>query len=60
MEDAKTQAATNELEVIQMLRIDARRRVNLKRIVIVRRILEKAVERIEHLMREQEEEFSAW
>ena len=39
-----------------MLRVDTRRRVDLERVVVVRRVLEQTVERVEHLVREQEEE----
>ena len=57
VEDAETQAATDELEVVQVLGVDAGRRVNLEGIVVVRRVLEQTVEGVEHLVREQEEEF---
>lgn len=60
MEDAKTQASTNELEVVQMFRVDTWRRVDLKRVVIMRRVLEQTIEGVEHLVWEQEEEFSIW
>ena len=58
MEDGKANNTTDEFEVSQMLRIDARVRVDLERIVVVRRVLEKTVEGVEHLVREKEEEFS--
>jgi hypothetical protein len=41
-----------------MLRVDARRRVDLKRVIIVCGIFEKTVKGVEHLMRQEEEEFS--
>ena len=50
VEDTKTQAATNELEVVEMLRIDSRGWIDLKGIVVVCGIFEEAVERIEHLV----------
>jgi hypothetical protein len=58
MEYAKTEASTNEFEVVQMLGVDTGCRVDLERIIVVGRIFEKTVKWIEHLMREQEEEFS--
>ena len=57
VEDAETQASPDELEVDQVLRVDTRRRVDLQRVVVVRRVLEQTVEGVEHLVREQEEEF---
>lgn len=35
VEDAQTQTATDELEVVQMFRVDARGRVDLKSVVVV-------------------------
>ena len=58
MEDAQAQTTTYELEVIEMLRIDAGCRIDLQRIVVVRRVFEKAVERVKHFVRQQEEELS--
>lgn len=59
MEDTEPKTSTDELEVVQVLGVDARRRVDLKGIVVMRRVLEQAVEGVEHLVREQEEEFTA-
>ena len=50
MEDSETQASANEFEIIQMLGVNARGRVDLERVVVVRGVLEQAVEGIEHLM----------
>ena len=47
MEDGKTQASSNELEVVQMLGIDTRVRVDLKGVVVVCRVLEETVEGVE-------------
>jgi hypothetical protein len=58
MENCKAHNPPNELEVIQMLRIDTRVRINLKGIVIVGGVLEETVERIEHLVREEKEKFT--
>ena len=41
-----------------MFRVDARVRIDLKSIVVVGRVFEKAVERIEHFVRQQEKELS--
>lgn len=58
MENGQTHNSSNKLEVVQMFRVDARMRVDLQGIVVVRRILEKTVEGVEHLVRKQEEELS--
>ena len=50
MENTQTEASTNELEIIQMLRIDARCRINLQRVIVMRGVFEQAVKWIEHLM----------
>lgn len=58
VEDAKAKTAPDKLEVIQMFRINARRRVDLERVIVMRRIFEQAIEWVEHLVREEEEELS--
>ena len=58
MEDTQAQATTDEFEVIEMLRVDTRRRIDLKCVVIVCRIFKKTVEGVKHLVRQEEEEFS--
>ena len=58
MKDSKANDTTNEFEVIEVLGVNARMRVNLQSIIVVRRILEETVERIKHLMGEKEEKFS--
>jgi hypothetical protein len=50
MENGQTNNASNELEVVQMFGVNAGMRVNLKSVVIVRRIFEQAVEGVEHLV----------
>jgi hypothetical protein len=50
MEDTQTQAPTNKLEVVQMLGIDARCRIDLEGIVIMSGIFKETVEGIEHFM----------
>ena len=59
MEDCKTDTTPNELEIVQMLWVNTRRRVDLQRVIVMRRVFEEAVEWVEHLVREKEEEFSA-
>lgn len=59
MEYGKAHATTNELEIVQMLRVYTRRGIDLEGVVVVRGILEETIERIEHLVRKEEEEFSA-
>jgi hypothetical protein len=58
MEDGQTDNTSDELEVIQMLGVDSRVGVDLKSVVVVRRVFEQAVKGVEHLVRKQEEEFS--
>ena len=59
MENSKANNSSNKLKVVEMLRIDAGVRVDLKGVVVVSRVFEQAVEWIKHLMRKQEEELSA-
>ena len=59
VEDAETQASPDELEVVQVFGVNTRCRVNLQGVVVVGGVLEQTIEWVEHLMREQEEEFSA-
>lgn len=58
VENGQTNNATNEFEVVQMLGVDTRMWVNLKCVVVVCGVLEEAVEGVEHLVGEQEEELS--
>jgi hypothetical protein len=58
VEDGQADDPPNELEVVEVLWVHTRRRGDLKGVVVVRRVLEQAVERVEHLVREEEEEFS--
>lgn len=60
MKDSKPYHPANELEVVKMLRVDARVRVNLKGVVIVSRVLKQTVKGVEHFMRQQEEKFSTF
>lgn len=58
VENGQTYNTPDELEVVQMFRVDTRVRVDLESVVVVRRVLKQTVEGVEHLMRQQEEEFS--
>ena len=51
MEDGQADHSSDEFEIVQMFGIDARVRIDLKSIVVVGRVFEKAVERIEHFVR---------
>jgi hypothetical protein len=59
MKNGKANHPPNELEVVEMLRIDARVRVDLEGIVVVGGVFKETVEGVEHFMGEEEEEFSA-
>lgn len=52
MEYGKTYHPANELEVVKMLRIDAGMRIDLQGVVVMRRVFEKTVKRVEHLVRQ--------
>ena len=58
MENSKTQASSNKLEVVQVFRVDTGGWVDLQGIIVVCRILEETVEWVEHFVRQQEEKFS--
>lgn len=58
VEDSQTNHSADELEIIEMLGVHARVGINLQGIIIVGRVLEETIERIEHFMREEEEEFT--
>lgn len=47
----------NELEVLKVIRVDVRGRVDLKTVVVLASILKQTVHWIQHLMRQQEEPF---
>jgi len=58
MKDGETDNTTDEFEVAKMFRVDTGVRVDLKSVVVVSRVFEETVERVEHFVRQQEEEFS--
>jgi hypothetical protein len=56
MENCETHDPANEFEIVEMFRVDAGMRIDLESVVVVCGIFEETVERIEHFVREQEEE----
>lgn len=58
MENGETEATSDELEIVQVFWVDTRCWIDLKGIVVRGRVLKQAVKRVEHLVREQEEEFT--
>lgn len=52
MENGQPHYSADKLEVIEMLWINPRMRIDLQRIVVVRRIFKQAIERIKHLVGE--------
>lgn len=50
MEDTQTQASANELEVIQVFRVDAGCWIDLKGIIVVCRVFKETIEGIEHFV----------
>ena len=59
VEDSQAHHSPDKLEVVEMFWVDARVRVDLESVVVVRRIFEQAVKGIEHFVRKQKEEFTA-
>lgn len=58
VEDSQTNHSADELEVIEMLGVHARVGINLQGVIIVGGVFEETVERIEHFVGEEEEEFT--
>lgn len=58
VENRQADDTADEFEIVQMLGVDAGVRVDLKGIIIVGGVFEKAIERVEHFVRKKEEEFS--
>lgn len=58
MEDGQTDYPPNELEVVKMLRVDPRVRVDLEGIIVVSGVFEETIEGIEHFVGQKEEKFS--
>lgn len=59
MENCEANDSADKLEVVEMLWVDARVRVDLQSVVVVRRVFKQAIERVKHLMGKQEKEFSS-
>ena len=60
MEDTETNTTPNEFEVIQVFGVYTRVGIDLESVIVMCGVLEKTVEWVEHLMREEEEEFSKY
>ena len=58
VENGQTNNASDEFEIVEMLGINARVRVDLQGVVVVGGVFEEAVEGVEHFMRKQEEELA--
>lgn len=58
MENGEADDSTDEFKVVEMLRVDAGVRVDLKGVVVVCGILKQAVEWIEHFVGEKKKEFA--
>lgn len=59
MENGQTNNTADKLEVVEMLRVNTRVRINLQGVVIVGGVFEETVEGVEHFVGEEEEEFTA-
>lgn len=58
MENRQTDYSADELEVVQMLWVDARVGINLESVVVVGGVFEETVEGVEHFVGKEEEEFT--
>ena len=58
VEYGQAEHTSDELEVLEVFRVHARGRVNLEGIIVVGRVLEQAVARVEHFVGEKEEPFA--
>jgi len=58
MENTETDTSSDEFKVVEMFWVNTRIGVDLKSVVVVGRVLEKTIERVEHFVREQKEEFT--
>lgn len=59
MENGQTNNTADKLEVVEMLGVNTRVRINLQGVVIVGGVFEETVEGVEHFVGEEEEEFTA-
>ena len=58
MEYCQAKYASNEFEIAEMIGVDAGVRIDLQCVVVMRRVFEQTVTRVEYLVREKEEPFS--
>lgn len=58
MEDSQADYPADKFEVVEVFRIDARVRIDLKGVIVVSRVFEQTVERIEHFVGEEEKELA--
>ena len=58
MENRQSNNSPDEFEVVEVFRVDTRVRVDLKSVVVVSGVFEQTIERVEHFMRQEEEEFA--
>jgi len=58
VKDSQRKHSADKFEVVEVFGVDATMRVNLKGIIVDRRVLEKTIKWIEHLMGQQKEELS--
>jgi len=58
MENRQSDNSPDKFEVVEVFRVDTRVRVDLKSVVVVSGVFEQTIERVEHFMRQEEEEFA--
>ena len=58
MKDGQPDNSPDELEIVQVLRVNAGMGIDLQSVIIVGGIFKETVERIEHFVRKKEEEFT--
>jgi len=60
VENGQADHSSNKPKIVKMFRVDSRVRVYLEGVIVMGRILKQAIERVEHFVREQEEELSIY
>ena len=58
MENRQSDNSANKFEVVQMLGVDTRVRIDLKGVIIVCGVFKKTIEGVEHFVREKEKVFT--
>ena len=58
MENRQSDNSANKFEVVQMLGVDTRVRIDLKGVIIVCGVFKETIKGIEHFVREEEEVFT--